>query len=221
LGTPPTALRNPTDSSGITKDQPEGRETGELKGLVDTKVPALLIPADSTRNVREIEFDLDRLWRFKVVRYDRGRVFLTKENAKRDELKSNSLASEWVQLYSDAAKDPDSRLATPEKLYGDVYVLPYEPLLEMITDQTTQLTKLKTPSSGLPPSGDPTDSPKPSSGRGPDHSTRAEHRQRVLDGQVAPEPHRLIHDQRRVRTRGNIFTGLSVLPRVQAPIQAA
>jgi hypothetical protein len=116
----------------------------DLKALVDGKVRALLIPASSSRPITKTDFDLDKLSQYKVARHDTRLVFLTKKNAKRDELwKPNSLASEYVRNHSDAAKDPDSRLDPPEDLYGDVIVVGYDWLSEMITDLTKQLTELK------------------------------------------------------------------------------
>ena len=129
---------NPTD----TKDQPKWRETGGLKGLVGTKVPALLIPADDSRPVTTIEFDRDKIWRYDAVGYDENRVFLTEKNADLDH-RSNSLATDWVQHHSDAAKDPGSHLPSPEKLYGPVYVVARDAIMEWITQSTTQLNKLK------------------------------------------------------------------------------
>lgn len=116
-----------------------------LIGLVGTKVPALLIPADSSRPVTRVEFDQDKLLRYKAVRYDENRVFLTKKNAERDQAipVPNSRASDYVKNHSDAAKYPDSRLPPPEDLYDDVYVVARDPLLDMITDLTKQLTDLK------------------------------------------------------------------------------
>src|SRR4029453_11448466 len=80
----------------------------DLKALVDGKVRALLIPASSSRPITKADFDLDKLSQYKVARHDTRLVFLTKKNAKRDELwKPNSLASEYVRNHSDVAKDPD------------------------------------------------------------------------------------------------------------------
>lgn len=116
----------------------------DLKALVDGKVRALLIPASSSRPITKTDFDLDKLSQYKVARHDTRLVFLTKKNAKRDELwKPNSLASEYVRNHSDAAKDPDSRLPIPAKLYGDVIVLSRDWVLEWITDSTKQLNELK------------------------------------------------------------------------------
>jgi hypothetical protein len=66
-------------------------------------VPALLIPCDDRRPVTKTEFDLDKLWRYDAVGYDKNRVFLTKKHAYLDHRK-NSLATDWVQHHSDAAK---------------------------------------------------------------------------------------------------------------------
>jgi hypothetical protein len=44
---------NPTN----TKDQPKWRETAGLKGLVGTKVPALLIPANRSQPITDTKFD--------------------------------------------------------------------------------------------------------------------------------------------------------------------
>jgi hypothetical protein len=105
-------------------------------------VPALLIPADDSRPITTIEFDRDKIWRYDAMGYDENRVFLTEKNADLDH-RSNSLASDWVQHHSDAAKDPDSRLPIPAKLYGDVIVLSRDWVLEWITDSTKQLNELK------------------------------------------------------------------------------
>jgi hypothetical protein len=76
------------------------------------------------------------------VSYDRDRVFLTKKHASLDH-GWNPHATEYVKHYSDAAKDPDSRLPIPAKLYGDVIVLSRDWVLEWITDSTKQLNELK------------------------------------------------------------------------------
>jgi hypothetical protein len=57
-----------------------------LRVLAGRKVRAVLISAESSPSVREIKFDGDELRKYKAVRYDNGRVFLTKKNAERDEL---------------------------------------------------------------------------------------------------------------------------------------
>jgi hypothetical protein len=64
------------------------------------------------------------------------------ERGKRTETRP-PLATDWVQHHSDAAKDPDSRLPSPERLYGPVYVVARDPILKWITQSTTQLDKLK------------------------------------------------------------------------------
>lgn len=138
---PPSPAKKPLDSSG------PGRRLSawevDLIGLIGSKeVPALLIPSDDRRPVTKTEFDLDKLWRYDAVGYDKNRVFLTKKHAYLDHRK-NSLATDWVQHHSDAAKDPDSDLPSPEKLYGPVYVVAIDPVMEWITRSTTQLDKLK------------------------------------------------------------------------------
>jgi hypothetical protein len=80
-------------------------------------VPGLLIPAVSSRRVTKTEFDLDKIWRYEAMGYDKNGVFFTETHAYLDHL-TNSLATDWVQNHSDAAKNPDSRLPSPEKLYG-------------------------------------------------------------------------------------------------------
>jgi hypothetical protein len=115
----------------------------ELIGLVGTKVSALLIPANSSLPPTEVKFDQDRLCQYEVAGYDRDKVFLVEKNAERDYSMSNWLASEYVLHHSDAAKDPDSRMPSPAKLYGPVYVLGYDRLFEMITSLEEQLTELK------------------------------------------------------------------------------
>jgi hypothetical protein len=115
----------------------------ELIGLVGGKKPALLIPADSSEPVTETEFDQDKLWQYDIAIYDRDKVFLTKKTAELDYDFPNPLASKYVLERSDAAKDLDSRLDSPKKLYGDVYVLGYERVLEIITGLEGQLTELK------------------------------------------------------------------------------
>jgi len=115
----------------------------ELIGLVGGKKPALLIPADSSEPVTETEFNQDTLWQYNIARYDRDKVFLTKKTAQRDYEFPNSLASKYVLERSDAAKDPNSGMPSPEKLYGDVYVLSYDRVLEIITGLEGQLAELK------------------------------------------------------------------------------
>jgi hypothetical protein len=113
-----------------------------LIGLVgSTEVPAVLIPLGNGRITRT-EFDLDRLRKYKAVGYDENRVFLTEKHADLDHGK-NSLATDWVQNYSDAAKDPDGHLPSPEKLYGPVYVVARDPVMKSITKSMKQLKKLK------------------------------------------------------------------------------
>jgi len=100
----------------------------ELTGLVgSTEVPALLIPSDDSRPVTKTEFDLDKIWQYEAVGYDKNRVFLTEKNADLDHL-TNPLATRYVQHHSDAAKNPDSHLPSLEKLYGDVYVVARNPI---------------------------------------------------------------------------------------------
>jgi hypothetical protein len=115
----------------------------ELIGLVGGKKPALLIPADSSEPVTETEFNQDTLWQYNIAIYDRDKVFLTKKTAQRDYEFPNSLASKYVLERSDAAKDPNTGMPSPEKLYGDVYVLSYDRVLEIITGLEGQLTELK------------------------------------------------------------------------------
>jgi hypothetical protein len=71
-----------------------------------------------------------------------NRVFLTEKHADLDHRK-NWLATDWVQNHSDAVKDPDSRLPSPKKLYGPVYVVARDPIMKWITKSTKQLKKLK------------------------------------------------------------------------------
>jgi hypothetical protein len=141
----------PEPTSDERKAKPKERELPrltpdlllELIGLVGGKKPALLIPADSSEPVTETEFDPDKLWQYNIAIYDRDKVFLTKKNAERDYEFPNSLASQYVLERSDAAKDPDSRMPPPEKLYGPVYVLGYDRLFEIITGLEGQLDQLK------------------------------------------------------------------------------
>jgi hypothetical protein len=88
------------------------------------------------------EFDLDKIRKYDAVSYDEDRVFLTEKHADLGH-GWNPHATEYVKQYSDAAKDPDSQLPIPKKLYGDVIVLSRERLLEWITDSTKQLNELK------------------------------------------------------------------------------
>ena len=115
----------------------------ELTGLVgSTKVPALLIPPDDSRPVTMTEFDLDKIWRCEAVDMTKNRVFLTEKYADLDHRK-NRLAIRHAEHHSDAAKDPNSRPPSPEKLHGNVYVVARDPLTKWITRSTTQLDKLK------------------------------------------------------------------------------
>jgi hypothetical protein len=128
----------------------------ELIGLFgSTKVPALLIPTDRARPIATVEFDLDKICRYEAVRYDKNRVFLTEKHAYLDHL-TNSRASDWVLNHSDAAKDPDGGLPSPEKLEGDTYVLARDPIMEWITQSTTELNRLKHALHWIDPLG-PTD----------------------------------------------------------------
>jgi hypothetical protein len=116
----------------------------ELIGLVGGKKSALLIPADSSEPVTETEFDPDKLWQYDIAIYDRDKVFLTKKSAELNYDFPNSLATDYVKQRSDAAKDnPDSRLAPPKELYGPVYVLGYDRVLEIVTGLEGQLAELK------------------------------------------------------------------------------
>jgi hypothetical protein len=117
----------------------------ELIGLVGTEMPAVLIPASTSRPITQIEFDQDKLWQYDVARYDLSSVVLTKKHAERDQAipVPNSLATDYVKNHSDAAKETDSRLDSPKELYGDVIVLGYEPVLEMIRGLTEELNELK------------------------------------------------------------------------------
>jgi hypothetical protein len=70
---------------------------------------ALLIPANSSKPVTEIDFDQDKSWRYVITGYDPGLsslatdvAFLAKRNAPRDYLVKNSRASEYLR---DAATD--------------------------------------------------------------------------------------------------------------------
>jgi hypothetical protein len=90
----------------------------------------------------DTEFDLDKIRKYDAVSYDRGRVFLTEKHADLDH-GWNPHATEYVKQYSDAAKDPDSQLPIPNKLYGDVIVVSRDWVLEWITDSTRQLTELQ------------------------------------------------------------------------------
>jgi hypothetical protein len=137
----PPPVKQPSDSPGPVRRLSVFEV--DLIGLVgSTEVPALLIPADDSRPVTKTEFDLDKIWRYDAVGYDKNRVFLTEKNAYLDHL-TNSLATDWVQHHSDAATDPDSRLPSPERLYGPVYVVARDPIMKWITQSTTQLDKLK------------------------------------------------------------------------------
>jgi hypothetical protein len=104
-------------------------------------VPALLIPS-GTGPITETKFNLAKLRKYEAVRYDENRIFLTEKHADLDHTK-NSLATDWVQNYSDAAKDPDSGLPPSEKLHGPVYVVARDPITKRITKSTKQLKKLK------------------------------------------------------------------------------
>jgi hypothetical protein len=138
----PDPAKEPSDSAGPPR-RLSASEIG-LIGLVGSpEVPSLLIPADSSLPVTKTEFDLDKIWRYEAVGYDKNRVFLTEKHADLDHFTSNALATDWVQNHSDAAKNPDSRLPSPEKLYGPVYVIARDPLMEWITRSTRQLDKLK------------------------------------------------------------------------------
>jgi hypothetical protein len=106
------------------------------------EVSALLIPADRSRPIAKTKFDLDKIHRYDAVSYDRDRVVLTKKHAYLDH-GWNPHASEYVKHHSDAAKDSDSRLPIPGKLYGDVIVLSRDWVMEWITDSTKQLNELK------------------------------------------------------------------------------
>src|SRR5215211_3839673 len=101
-----------------------------LTWLVGSKVPALRIPANRSRPIEDCKFDGDQHWRYKAVRYDRDKVYLTKKNAEVDEILPNSLATNYVRDHSDAAKNPASRPATRKKLADDVIVVGYDKLLE-------------------------------------------------------------------------------------------
>jgi hypothetical protein len=107
---------------------------------------ALLIPADSSRPVTEIEFDRDKLWRYVVTRCDpplppwlaNQVAVLTKDNAQGDYLLRNSRASQYVQDNL-AAKDRTDGLDVPEELCGDVIVLSWDTAFETVTDVQERL----------------------------------------------------------------------------------
>jgi hypothetical protein len=100
----PPPVKQPSDSPGPVRHLSASEV--DLIGLVgSTEVPALLIPADSSRPVTKTEFDLDKLWKYDAVGYDKNRLFLTEENAYLDHL-TNPRATDWVEHHSDAAKDP-------------------------------------------------------------------------------------------------------------------
>jgi hypothetical protein len=97
---------------------------------------AFVIPANSSRPVRETDFDRDASWRYVVTEYNDPDeppyiftevAFLTKENARRDYQLRNSRASEYLKNHSDD-------LNSPENLYGDVVVLGYDNAFEKLTD---------------------------------------------------------------------------------------
>jgi hypothetical protein len=113
-----------------------------LKALVgSTEVPALVIPTGNGA-VAETRFNLAKLRKYKAVRYDDNRIFLTEKHADLDREK-NELATDWVQNYSDAAKDPNIDLPRSEMLRGPVYVVAVDPIMKRITKSTKQLKKLK------------------------------------------------------------------------------
>ena len=94
------------------------------------------------------------------MRVDWNRVILIKENAHVDYLTSNSLASEYVQQESDAAKAPSSRKAAQQDLHGDVIVVGYSWALQepegLTEDQLTGLVeRLKVRRLGLSVEEDP------------------------------------------------------------------
>jgi hypothetical protein len=103
---------------------------------------AILIPANSSDPVKEIDFDPDKSWRYVVTRYDPGTpllatdvAFLTKESAQRDYLIRNWRASEFVRNEFQAVNDQTDGLDPPEDLYGDVIVLGYDKAaFEKLTD---------------------------------------------------------------------------------------
>jgi hypothetical protein len=97
---------------------------------------ALVIPANSSEPVTEIEFYQDESWRYVLTRYndpdepayDLTEVaFFTKENAQRDYLLRNSRASEYLKNHSEG-------FDSAESLYGDVVVVGYDDVLEQPTD---------------------------------------------------------------------------------------
>jgi hypothetical protein len=111
-------------------------------GLGGKEVPALLIPDDDFGPITEIKFDQYKLWKYEIRQFDQGRLYLVEKFADLNH-KRNPVATDYVKRHSDAAKNPDSRLDSPKDLYAPVIVLAYDQLFEMITDLTTQLTKLK------------------------------------------------------------------------------
>jgi hypothetical protein len=89
------------------------------------KLKAFVIPADSSKPVRPIDFDQDKTWRYVLTKYrDPAKppwnltevAFLTKENAPRDYLLPNSRANEYLKNHSE-------RRNSPKDLYGDVVVV--------------------------------------------------------------------------------------------------
>jgi hypothetical protein len=119
-------------------------------------VTALRIPVGDFDRITRTKFDLDNIWKYEAVRYDKNRVFLTEKYADLEHLTSNSRASDWVLNHSDAAKDPDGRMASPKRLYGPVIVVSYDWILEWITNSTRQINELKRALHWIDPLG-PTD----------------------------------------------------------------
>jgi hypothetical protein len=148
-------------ASASAKEHALGSEV-KLTGLIGKKVSALRIPAGRLDPVTKLKFDGDDLLRheYKAIRFDRDKAFLIKTNAKRDYPTRNSLASDYVQQKSDAAKNPSSREASQQDLHGDVIVVGYSRTMQepigLTGDHLTGLIeKLKVMRFGLSVEEDP------------------------------------------------------------------
>jgi hypothetical protein len=110
---------------------------------------ALLISANSSDPVKEINFNEDELWKWEVARRHGEDVLLTKRNAERDYLLRNSLATRLdshlasLPVKADAERDPTSTSDFPKELCGDVIVAYYDRALDKVSGLTEhQLTSL-------------------------------------------------------------------------------
>jgi hypothetical protein len=137
----PHLVRRLSDSPGPVKHL-SAFQLEQIRLVGGREVSALLIPADRSRPIAKTKFDLDKIHRYDAVSYDRDRVFLTKKRAYLDH-GWNPHATEYVKHHSDAAKDPDSRLPIPGKLYGDVIVLSRDWVMDHRQYETAQRTEAR------------------------------------------------------------------------------